>query len=77
MKNICWLGWGIPMGLLFSVMFASLQKGMLSGIAGGFLLEFFQVRHMKSLPQPPFISLLIASLFYQKVKILVGIRIKR
>ena len=23
MKNICWLGWGIPMGLLFSVMFAS------------------------------------------------------
>ena len=34
MKNICWLGWGIPMGLLFSVMFASLQKGMLLGIAG-------------------------------------------
>ena len=30
-------GMGIPMGLLFSVMFASLQKGMLSGIAGGLL----------------------------------------
>lgn len=34
MKNICWLGWGISLGLLFSVMFASLQKGMLSDIAG-------------------------------------------
>ena len=32
---ICWLGWGIPMGLLFSVMFAFLQMGMLSGIAAG------------------------------------------
>jgi len=30
----CWLGWGISLGLLFSVMFASLQKGMLSDIAG-------------------------------------------
>lgn len=40
---ICWLGWGIPMGLLFSVMFASLQKGMLSGIAGGFLFALIMI----------------------------------
>ena len=40
---ICWLGWGIPMGLLFSVMFASLQKGMLSGIAGGLLFAVIMI----------------------------------
>lgn len=40
---ICWLGWGIPMGLLFSVMFAFLQKGMLSGIAGGLLFAVIMI----------------------------------
>ncbi len=43
MKNICWLGWGIPMGLLFSVMFVSLQKGMLSGIAGVLLFTVIMI----------------------------------
>lgn len=47
-ENICWLGWGIPMGLLFSVMFASLQKGMLSGIAGVLLFER-KVRSVKEI----------------------------
>lgn len=32
---ICWLGWGIPMGLLCSVIFGSLRKGLLLGILGG------------------------------------------
>ena len=36
-------GIGIPMGLLFSVMFASLQKGMLSGIAGGLLFAVIMI----------------------------------
>lgn len=34
---ICWLGWGIPMGLLCSVIFGSLRKGLLLGIFGGLL----------------------------------------
>ena len=32
---ICWLGWGIPMGLLCSLILGSLRKGMLFGIVGG------------------------------------------
>ena len=40
---ICWLRWGIPMGLLFSVMFVFLQKGMLSGIAGGLLFAVIMI----------------------------------
>lgn len=32
---ICWLGWGIPMGLLCSILFTSLRKGLLLGILGG------------------------------------------
>lgn len=43
MKNICWLEGGIPMGMLFSVMFVSLQKGMLSGIAGGLLFTVIMI----------------------------------
>ena len=34
---ICWMGWGIPMGLLCSVIFGSLRKGLLLGIFGGLL----------------------------------------
>ena len=34
---ICWLGWGIPMVLLCSVIFGSLRKGLLLGISGGLL----------------------------------------
>lgn len=33
----CWLGWGIPMGLLCSVLFRSIFKGLLLGIVGGLL----------------------------------------
>lgn len=32
---ICWLGWGIPMGILCSIMFGSLLKGLILGIIGG------------------------------------------
>lgn len=32
---IAWLGWGIPMGLLCSVMFMSLLKGLILGLMGG------------------------------------------
>lgn len=34
---ICWLGWGIPVGLLCSLAFGSLLKGMILGIAGGLI----------------------------------------
>lgn len=34
---ICWLGWGIPMGLLCFLVFGSLLKGMILGIAGGLI----------------------------------------
>lgn len=36
-------GMGIPMGMLFSLMFASLQKGMLSGIAGGLIFAVVMI----------------------------------
>lgn len=34
---ICWLGWGIPMGFLCSIIYGSLLKGFALGIAGGIL----------------------------------------
>lgn len=32
---ICWLAWGVPMGLFCSLIFGSLLKGILLGMAGG------------------------------------------
>jgi len=40
---ICWLGWGIPMGLLCSVIFGSLRKGLLLGIFGGLLFAVIMI----------------------------------
>ena len=34
---ICWLGWGIPIGLLCIVVFGSILKGLILGISGGII----------------------------------------
>lgn len=40
---ISFLGWGIPMGLIFFIMFGSLKKGVILGGIGGFVFAAFMI----------------------------------